>query len=1080
MLNYIHDYRRELDDAQRIAGSVNEQNVSGAFAGLLKACGREHKLILKPEYVFRAKTGAALRADGVLLDRLQLVHGWWEAKDAKDDLDQEIAIKLAKGYPSDNIIFENTVQAVLLQNGQESRRVLLADDAGLAKLLEQFFAFRPPEVAQFEQAAAQFRQHLPTVLKNLADLIDRREADNALFREKLDSFHALCIRAIGKRVTRPHVREMLIQHILTEQIFRDLFPSSAFHQENHLARALSEVEQVFLRGETRHNLLRYMEPYYVAIRRAAANAVAATEKQEFLKAIYEDFYTAYNPKDADRMGIVYTPAEVVRFIIQGCDTLARTHFQRGLTDPELDILDPCTGTGTFIVELLDYLRGDRTALIRKFAGEIHANEISILPYYIACLNIEQTFADITGRWREFAGACFVDTLENWGFEKTYSGAQGSLLGTITDENQHRIQEQNARRIPVIIGNPPYNANQQNENDNNKNVVAQEADARIKTTYLKASNAQKTKLYDPYVRFIRWATDRIGEEGIIGFVTNRSYLDARGFDGFRKVVAQDFQEIWIVDLQSDVRRNPKISGTKHNVFGIQTGVAIVFFIRNPRRDGCEIHYLAVDDFLTAIEKRRFLATHPLAELKKQGAFQRVLPNAAGDWINQAKNDWSDFPVIANKETKSSKNQIEESAIFKLFSLGVVTARDDWVYDYDPHNLDKKIHYLVDTYNSDLDKIKTKDHPNFVNYLNYSIKWTRAVKKDIQKGVRYTFDKDSIITSLYRPFIKCYMYFHKNLNEMQYMMPYIFPIGKQNKSISIMGDCTGKPFFVLAIDNIVDLNFVSPASGGTQCFPFFRYSSEGKIFENITDWALKKFIAHYLPVDSSITKLNIFHYVYAVLHDPVYRETYALNLKREFPRIPFYPDFGQWAAWGEQLMTLHLHFETVEPWPLRRIESLPPSIDLHLPPLKKGGRGGFKQCQIPPSPPFSKGGTVSKDGIVSKDGTKEGKIKPRLKADKTAGSIEIDAITVLENVPVEAWEYRLGHRSALEWILEEYKESTPRDPTIREKFNTYRFADYKEKVIDLLMRVCRVSVETVQITRAMRAVSENSDIVDGGES
>ncbi len=605
MLHYIHDYRRRLDDLRRIAGADNEGVLSPAFAGLLEDYGREHQLILAREWPFRGRDGTMLRADGVLLDRLRLAHGWWEAKDAKDHLDREIEAKLRKGYPSDNILFEDTVQAVLLQNGQEVQRVLLANDSALAGLLTRFFAFRPPEVEQFEAAASQFRRDLPMVIASLAALIAEQEAGNATFQARLSAFHELCVRAIGERVTPGHVREMLIQHVLTEQIFRDLFPLSAFHRENHLARALEGVEQAFLRGETRHNLLRRMEPYYAAIRRAAANAIAATEKQEFLKAVYEDFYTAYNPKDADRMGIVYTPAEVVRFIIQGCDTLARAHFGRGLADEGLDILDPCTGTGTFIVELLEFLRGDRTALARKYAGEIHANEIAILPYYIAGLNIEQTYADILGEWREFAGACFVDTLENWGFEKAYSGAQGDLLGSITDENQHRIREQNARRIPVILGNPPYNANQQNENDNNKNAAAPEADSRIKATYLKASNAQKTKLYDPYVRFFRWASDRIGEEGMIGFVTNRSYLDARGFDGFRKIVAQEFQEIWIVDLQSDVRRNPKISGTKHNVFGIQTGVAIGFLARNPRREGCEIHYLAVDDFLTAVEKKRFL-------------------------------------------------------------------------------------------------------------------------------------------------------------------------------------------------------------------------------------------------------------------------------------------------------------------------------------------------------------------------------------------------------------------------------------------------------------------------------------------
>ena len=1044
MQHYLHDYRRRLDDLRRIAGADNEGTLSPAFAGLLEDYGREHQLILAREWAFRGRDGALLRADGVLLDRLRLAHGWWEAKDSKDNLDREIEAKLRKGYPSDNILFEDTVQAVLLQNGQEARRVLLANDAGLAGLLTQFFAFRPPEVEQFEQAAAQFRRDLPTVLDSLVELMTQREADNAAFRDRLAEFHGLCVRAIGERVTPSHVREMLMQHLLTEQIFRDLFPAGAFHQENHLARALSGVEQAFLRGETRHNLLRRMEPYYAAIRRAAANAVAATEKQEFLKAVYEDFYTAYNPKDADRMGIVYTPAEVVRFIIQGCDTLARTHFGRGLADEGLDILDPCTGTGTFIVELLEFLRGDRAALARKYAGEIHANEIAILPYYIAGLNIEQTYADIVGDWREFSGACFVDTLENWGFEKTYSGAQGDLLGSITDENQQRIREQNARRIPIIIGNPPYNTNQQNENDNNKNTVAQEADARIKATYLKASNAQKTKLYDPYVRFLRWASDRIGEEGMIGFVTNRSYLDARGFDGFRKVVAQEFQEIWIVDLQSDVRRNPNISGTKHNVFGIQTGVTIGFFVRNPRREGCEIHYLALDDFLTALEKRRFLAMNSLMALKRNGAFQGILPNETGDWINQPKNDWSEFLPIASKTVKAGQS---EEAIFRLFASSIKTNRDEWVYDFDRKVLEEKIRFFISAFNQQI----SSGNMN-AETLDYTIKWSSTLKT---RNEQLSYFPEMIFKSLWRPFTEKYYYAEKTISDRLTSLHYQIhgiSLNQNNSCICISGGSAMKPFQILAITGLSDYECVEK----NQVLPLWLYIEDGSRQYNITDWSLSRFQEHY--ANSAITKLDIFHYVYAVLHDPVYRETYALNLKREFPRIPFYPDFRQWAAWGQQLMALHLGYESIEPWPLQRVERYtPPS---NLPPLKKGGRGGFCESEIPPSPPFSKG------GIVAKEETGEGKIKPRLKADKAAGRIEIDELTSLHEIPPEAWDYRLGHRSALEWILEEYKETTPRDPTIREKFNTYRLADHKEKVVDLLMRVCRVSVETMQIIAALR--------------
>jgi len=908
MLHYIHDYRR-LDDLRRIAGAENESTLSPAFAGLLEDYGREHQLILAREWPFPGRDGATLRADGVLLDRLRLAHGWWEAKDSKDHLDREIEAKLRKGYSSDNILFEDTVQAVLVQNDQETRWVLLANDAALSALLNQFFAFRPPEVEQFAQAAAQFRRDLPTVLDSLVELITQREAENATFRARLAEFHGLCVRA---------------------------------------------------------------------------------------------------------------------------------HFGQGLADEGLDILDPCTGTGTFIVELLGFLRRDRAALARKYAGEIHANEIAILPYYIAGLNIEQTYADILGNWREFSGACFVDTLENWGFEKTYSGAQGDLLRSITDENQQRIREQNARRIPIIIGNPPYNANQQNENDNNKNAVASEADARIKATYLKASNAQKTKLYDPYVRFFRWASDRIGDKGIVGFVTNRSYLDARGFDGFRKVAAQEFQEIWIVDLQSDVRRNPKISGTKHNVFGIQTGVVIGFFIRNPRCEGCEIHYLAVDDFLTAIEKRRFLVVNSLAVLKRQGAFQGILPNEAGDWINQPKNDWGNFLIIADREVKSEKS---DYVIFRLFSNDINNARDEWVYADNQQLIKDKIKYLIKHYQMCIQDETSDDGV---------IKWSEFLKKRLKNGKNEKFSEDRILFYFYRPFTKRLLYFSDLLIDRLGSSKEIFPIFKDNLAISITHLASNKPFATLAISSNADWHLL----GDTVILPLNRYlENESKII-NITDWSLSRFQEHY--TDPTITKLDIFRYVYAVLHDPVYRETYALNLKREFPRIPFYPDFRQWVAWGEQLMALHLGYESVEPWPLRRVE-----LSCSPPRLRGGGakrRGGLSAA-TDNHPGANAPSLLEKEGNILSP-------KPCLKADKTAGRIEIDELTVLHDVPPDAWEYRLGHRSALEWILEEYKERTPRDPTIREKFNTYRFADHKEKVTDLLMRVCRVSVETMQIIAAMR--------------
>ncbi|ALG67503.1 type ISP restriction/modification enzyme [Beggiatoa leptomitoformis] len=1002
MTTSIQSYYRELDDLRRIGGGVNEGNLRRAFENLLKEIAEEHQLIVLAEYPIKKTTGN-LRVDGAVIDRLRLVHGWWEAKDEKDDLDTEISLKLAKGYPSDNIIFEDTRTAVLYQHHEEAFRTPIENAKQFEKLLTRFFDYELPQVQNFRLARDKFLSELPDVSKALIQLLEKAHTDNLKFHQQAQQFLALCQRSIGQNVTRNHVDEMLIQHILTDQVFRAVFPDSNFHRENHLAVAIGELERSFFLGETRINLLKRLEPYFAAIRQAAASTVTSHEKQTFLKQVYEDFYTAYNPKDADKLGIVYTPQEAVRFIISGCDWLAQEHFNKSLIDKDLDILDPCTGTGTFIVDLLDFWRGQNKELVRKFMQEVHANEVSILSYYIACLNIEQTFYEITHEWQEFKGLCLVNTLDNVGFEQTHSGAISDIFGSLTDENHLRIQAQNKRKIPIILGNPPYNANQQNENDNNKNDVAIAIDKRIKDTYLSESTAQKTKLYDPYVRFFRWASDRLGEKGILGFVTNRSYLDSRSFDGFRKTIAKEFQEVWIVDLMSDVRKNPKISGTKHNIFGIQAGVAIVFLVRNPALNGCKIHHLALDDFLPAIEKRRWLKSHSLQKLAKTGQFDLIRPNPQGLWLNQPTEDWADYLPIASKEAKAGRSQ---EAIFKLHSLGVVTNRDEWVYDFSEKEVNQKVNFLIDNYeqkrlNSEL--------------IDTEIKWTRAVKNDLAKNVAYSYDEKCVIDSVYRPFIIKKLYFNQKLNEMQYKLRDIFGVypnsNFENVVICFSNVTTNKQFFMIATNVIPDLHL----TGDTVAIALYTYAKDNTRQDNITDWALTQFREHYQTTE--IEKTDIFHYVYAVLHNPAYREKFALNLKQEFPRIPFYNDFFKWKNWGARLIQLHVNFETITPYAFTRVDSE----------------------------------------------TKTNKV--RLKADKTSHLIEIDSETQLKNIPEIAWQYQLGNRSALEWVLDQYKEKTPKDPTIREKFNNYHFADYKETVIDLLGKVCTVSVETMGIVGEM---------------
>jgi predicted helicase len=379
---------------------------------------------------------------------------------------------------------------------------------------------------------AQFRADLPAVLEALRTMIERAEEENPGFRAAAIRFLKHAQDTINPSVTSADVREMLIQHILTEEIFSHVFDNADFHRQNNVARELYRLEETFFTGAVKHRTLEALRSYYAAIRSTAALVSSHHEKQAFLKVIYENFYKVYNRKAADRLGVVYTPNEIVRFMIESTDWLCQRHFGKGLIDRDVEILDPAAGTGTFIAELIEHFRGQPAKLKHKYREELHANEVAILPYYVANLNIEATYAALSKDYEEYLNLCFVDTLDNVGGLRV-RGPQGDLFGAVSEENVVRIKRQNSRKISVIISNPPYNANQLNENENNKNRTYPAIDKRIKETYIAASIAQKTKLYDMYVRFFRWASDRISENGIISFISNRSFVDRLSFDGVRK-------------------------------------------------------------------------------------------------------------------------------------------------------------------------------------------------------------------------------------------------------------------------------------------------------------------------------------------------------------------------------------------------------------------------------------------------------------------------------------------------------------------------------------------------------------------
>ena len=561
-LQLINQYHKRVENYIQYGGSRHEQSLRNAFYQLLENYAHTQSLELIAELEYRVN-GATVYPDGTLKDALRQDRGYWESKDQFDNLDEEIEKKFGRGYPTTNILFDDTQQVVLIQHGQEVGRALVEDAATLNALLTQFVSFEPPHIKTFRDAVESFKNDLPDLLDELRKVLEDQTQHNTAFQKQRDRLLELVQKAINPHLGAQDVREMVIQHILTEEIFTSVFNESQFHRENNVAQELHNVTKTFFVGALRKNTLLRIAPYYNVIKAAAANIANHHEKQKFLKVIYETFYQAYNPAAADRLGIVYTPNEIVRFMIEAADHLTHKHFGKFLGDEGVNILDPATGTGTFITEIIEYL--PKHQLKHKYAHELFCNEVALLPYYTANLNIEYTYQQKMGEYAEFENIAFVDTLDNL----NYVGAVGQAsMFEMTAENLERIKRQNEKKISVIIGNPPYNANQLNENENNKNRPYPAIDERIKHTYVKESTAQKTKVYDMYARFIRWASDRVGENGVIAFIVNRSFIDSRTFDGFRKVVAEEFGEIYVVDLGGDVRANPKLSGTRNNVFGFK--------------------------------------------------------------------------------------------------------------------------------------------------------------------------------------------------------------------------------------------------------------------------------------------------------------------------------------------------------------------------------------------------------------------------------------------------------------------------------------------------------------------------------
>jgi predicted helicase len=518
-------------------------------------------------------------------------------------------------------------------------------------------------------------------------------------------------------------------------------------------------------------------------------------------------------------------------MIESADWLCQKHFGKALIDENVEILDPAAGTGTFITEMIEHFRGQRQKLRYKYLEELHANEVAILPYYVANLNIEATYATING-YEEYPNLCFVDTLDNTAGLGIFSGYQHEMFGAIAEENVERIKRQNKKKISVIIGNPPYNAWQENYNSRNPNRPYKRVDERISVTYIREGTARnKNSVYDMYTRFFRWASDRIKDEGVIAFVMGRKPFAKGAYDGYRKIIAREFAEIWILDLGGDVRDNPNLSGTKHNVFGIQTGVAVALCVKKKGKGNAVIHYARRPETQTKDEKLAYLAA--TGSIRSVNC-ETVQPDRQHHWLGQTQNDWSEFLSIIGSTTGAVARRGHGQSIFALATNGVETKRDEWVYDLTREGLIAKVRFFIAAYE------RRRCFPSETD--KNPVKWDRELEKHLRRNIEKVFDPDLIRSVAYRPFSRRLIYYDRHINAFHFQTGSIFPDEQPHPTIVFSDPFAQKPWFALAIAVMVDRHFVGAAAASI-CASRFRWSKNGARADHMSDWALDQFRSHY---------------------------------------------------------------------------------------------------------------------------------------------------------------------------------------------------------------------------------------------
>ncbi|WP_019221089.1 DEAD/DEAH box helicase [Bartonella senegalensis] len=880
-------------------------------------------------------------------------------------------------------------------------------------------------------------------------------------RQAFDQFVAELRDDLNDTITEADAIEMLAQHIITRPVFQVLFEGYQFTRENPVSRAmqcmLDVLDEANLDKESKD-----LEKFYASVKLRATGITDPQAKQRLIVELYDKFFRYAFPRTVEKLGIVYTPVEVVDFILHSVNDVLQAEFGQTLGSPGVHIMDPFTGTGTFITRLLQSGLITPEEMKNKFCHEIHANEIVLLAYYIAAINIETTYHGLMGGdYVPFEGICLTDTFQLYEQEK-------DLISDLLMDNSTRRSRQKELDIRVIIGNPPYSSGQKSENDNAKNIGYPKLDRRIGKTYAVQSKATYVQtLYDSYIRAIRWASDRIKDFGVIGFVTNASFISSHSTDGLRKCLVEEFSSLYIFHLRGNARTSGeqrKKEGDGIFDAGSRAPIAISILVKNPEsQKRGKIYFHDIGDYLKRKEKlSEIQRLGSISGVKREHGWQIIVPDAHGDWLYQRNSDFEKFFPLGDKKGYNKR-------LFENFSCGIVTSRDAWAYNFSREALADNMSHMIAFYNSEVERFNTlhlhsdrKKRANavnsFVNTDSKKISWSRALKQDLAKGKVFEFENTCLIQSLYRPFIRQWLYYNRTFNEMVYQMPRIFPMGQvvENQVIQVTGVGASSGFSVLMAKNLPNLHTMDTG----QCFPryvyenaesledkeedqvhlFADFAEEGKKAglqrrDALTDEGLAYFKAAYSG--EVITKDDLFYYVYGILHSEDYRARYAHNLSKQLPRIPTVKkveDFWAFVVAGRKLGDLHMNYEEVEPYPVTYKQGDPKLTDISHP---------EKFYYV----------TEMKFAKVGKE--------------KDKSTVIYNSNITVTDIPLEAYEYVVNGRPALEWVMERQVIKTDKASGIVNDANRYAVETVGNPAypLELFQRVITVSLETMKIVRGL---------------